>query len=273
MHLPGQLMTWLSIVTVVKDDADGLARTLASIATQDLDGVELVVIDSSTDAAEVPALLAHAPAGLSVDYSHEPPAGIYPAMNAGLARCRGEYVYYLNAGDALFADDVLGMMRAALSTRPVWAFGPVAIVGSGGRSVITPAWDYTAEKATSFSRGHFPAHQGTVVEVVALRAIEGFDTGYRIVGDYAAFLRLSQLADPIVFPFVVATFEEGGISTTQWQESFREFHRARREILKPVGAAAIRERWESARRFALVYAHREVRPRLSWRVRRSSRPA
>ena len=38
---------WLSIITVVKDDPEGFARTAESIAGQNLKGVEWVVIDGS----------------------------------------------------------------------------------------------------------------------------------------------------------------------------------------------------------------------------------
>jgi len=40
---------WLSVVSVVKDDLLGLARTLRSLSQQDRTDVELVVVDSSAD--------------------------------------------------------------------------------------------------------------------------------------------------------------------------------------------------------------------------------
>jgi hypothetical protein len=40
---------WLSVITVVKDDAEGFARTAASLSQQNLEGVEYIVVDSSTD--------------------------------------------------------------------------------------------------------------------------------------------------------------------------------------------------------------------------------
>ncbi|MBI1352139.1 MAG: glycosyltransferase [Actinomycetales bacterium] len=260
-------MTWLSVATVVRDDPDGIARTLASLQEQDLDGVQWVVVDSSADRAQIPEGVDGLKDSLTLDYVHEEPRGIYAAMNTALSASAGDYVYYLNAGDTLFDARVLHRVRTALADSPGWAFGPVAIEERNGSTVITPPWDYGAERAVAFSRGHFPPHQGTFVATRLLRAIGGFDTTYRVAADYAAFLRLSLEADPTVLPFVVATFREGGTSTEQWQESFRDFHRARREILQPQGAAALRERWETARHYALVYAHRELRPRLSWRQR------
>jgi hypothetical protein len=258
---------WLTIATVVKDDSEGFARTWASLESSDLAGVEVVVVDSSAP-AESAALAEMVEVGLghaSVVYEWREPAGIYPAMNEALALATGEYMLYLNAGDELFDAGTLERLRGALvAGRPEWAFGPVEIIEADGHRVITPSWDYSAEKRALFSRGHFPAHQGTVVHRDLLTRAGGFDTSYRISADYACFLQLAQAADPFVLPFVLARFHEGGVSTMEWQESFREFHRARREILRPQGAAALRERWETMRHHALVYAHRELRPRLGW---------
>ena len=255
---------WLSIVTIVKDDAKGFSETLASIASQELSGVEWVIVDSTSQTTEVPELLSRNNPVPEVTYLHEAPRGIYPAMNSGVARCSGEYVYFLNAGDCLHDREVLVRVRELLSSHPAWAHGPVAIRENDGSVVITPEWNFQSERNRCFAAGHFPAHQGTFAQVEEIRKVGGFDPKYRIAADYAMFLRLSLVALPCEIPFAVATFNSGGISSQQWQESFREFHRARREILKPRGLRALREQWETRRHFALVYAHREVRPRLSW---------
>jgi glycosyltransferase involved in cell wall biosynthesis len=255
---------WLSIVTIVKDDPRGFAKTLNSILSQDFSGVEWVIIDSSAQKTEIPESLARVPSTWKVNYLHEAPRGIYPAMNSGLARCSGEYAYFLNAGDSLFDAGVLARVREVLRSHPVWAHGPVAIREEDGSIVITPEWSFEIERKRSFAGGHFPAHQGTFAQVEELRNAGGFDPSYRIAADYAMFLKLSLVAPPCEIPFQIAIFNSGGVSSQQWQESFREFHRARREILKPRGLSSLKEQWETRRHFALVYAHREVRPRLSW---------
>ena len=263
-------MAWLSVITVVKDDPEGFARTCASLREQDATGIEWVVVDGSADADEVPELMGYASDDLTTVYEHREPAGIYPAMNHALSLASGEYAYFLNSGDRLQDASVLRRVGEVLAASPEWAFGPVAIEEVGGGTVITPPWDYERERAVSFSRGLFAPHQGTFARTEVLRAFGGFDTSYRVAADYAVFLRLSLVADPVHLPFVIATFSEGGTSTLKWQESFREFHRARVAILGPTGVAALRERWETLAHYALVYTHREVRPRLSWPKRRTT---
>ena len=243
---------WLTVVTVVKDDEPGLRLTMDSLRSQDLDGVDVLVIDSSADRSYAPEL-AHGVARVL----WTEPAGIYPAMNIGLAEAVGEYVYFLNAGDALHSPSVLAELHALLATSPDWAFGRVQIDGPQA-SVVTPMWDYAKETGTFFSRGLFPPHQGTVVRRAVLSSVGGFDTSYRIAADYAAFLRLSQVSDPLVTDLLLADFQEGGASTQHWQQSFAEFHRARTGILRPTGLAALREKADTAVHYAKVFAYREV---------------
>ena len=243
---------WLTVVTVVKDDPVGFERTAASLAGQALAGVEWVVVDGSGDAEGIPRLIGGAP-GPAARYEWCPPAGVYAAMNTGLARVTGTYVLFLNAGDALHDDAALATIREVVDRdRPVWLYGQVCFVSPDGRETIPPPFDYAAERSVGFSRGRFPPHQGTVVSTRALRDIGGFDTSYRIVADYAALLRLSMLADPSTTDAVLATFVEGGISSTSWRASIGEFHRARREILRPSGVAALRERTETTLQFARI---------------------
>lgn len=253
---------WLSVVTVVKDDIDGLERTVQSLLGQDaLDRVEYVVIDSSSDRTASGRVIDRVRGFLPVTYRWTDPAGIYTAMNLGLDVSTGETVYFANAGDGFYTQDVLRLAGAAWSNRPEgieWMFGAVEIIGMDGSRVITPPWDYARERAGLFSRGHFPPHQGTFAARALLNSVGGFDIGFRIAADYAAFLSMSLRSDPLELPFVIASFREGGASTTDWKVSFQEFHQARVSVFRPHGVGAIRETWSTWWHFAKVFIHREV---------------
>jgi glycosyltransferase involved in cell wall biosynthesis len=253
----GVTTPWVSVITVVKDDPAGFAETMDSVASQTSADIEHVVIDSSSDPETVPELLGERP----VIYRWTPPAGIYPAMNDALALSRGEYAYFANAGDVLFDSEVLARARGALAGR-IWGFGPVEIIERSGRRVVTPRWDYEHERARGFARGLFPAHQGTFARRQTLLDLGGFDTSFAISADYAMALRLSLMDDPVELDFIVASFREGGTSTDRWQESFREFHRARQEMLGLAGRAAARERVDTAVHFTGVWLNRTVVSRL-----------
>lgn len=256
---------WLTVVTVVKDDDAGLARTVASLREQDLTGVEHLVIDSSADTAAVPAVLAGCPE-VGSRCLWQAPEGIYAAMNAGVAQATGEYLYFLNAGDELATPHVLAQVRAFVRTdRPSWLFGHVRIVQADGSEVVTPRWSYRRHQRSGFSRGHFPPHQATFARTALVRELGGFDTSYRVAADYALFLRLAQQSDPLLLDLVIAAFHEGGTSTVEWQRSFREFHAARVALLDLHGTARIAEQCNTAEHFARVWLVRELLPRVGVR--------
>jgi glycosyltransferase involved in cell wall biosynthesis len=260
----------VSVVTVVRDAPEAFVQTFSSIATQNvawtradhtgerLSHCEYIVIDGSQDRSCISTVLAECPQ-VPVTLRHSEPRGIYPAMNEALDLATGEYVYFLNAGDAFFGPDTLAAITRILGdTAPLWAYGEVEIVQTNGHRTITPTWDFSFERKRLFARGHFPPHQGTFVSRQVLRDLGGFDTTYRIVADYAMVLKLSAVADPLYLDMVIATFPEGGESTQNWSKSLGEFHRARREILGPQGWDAARERVDTARQWMAMAAYRNV---------------
>ena len=231
---------WLTIATVVKDDPEGLSRTLASIKTQDLTGVEIVIVDSSKDADRTKAQIRESGLdqaaqldtnGTSSNLHWCEPQGIYPAMNTALEISRGEYIYFLNAGDEFFDSDAVISIREMAEKSPTWFYGQVCFVDEKGRETTPAPFDYARERASSFSNGRFPPHQGTVARRTDLISLGGFDTSFAIAADYALFLKLSVAGQPLETPATLARFFTGGLSSTAWKASLAEFHRARREIL------------------------------------------
>ena len=231
------MATALSIVTVVKDDPSGLQQTLNSLARcdpTDLDHIEWIIIDGSLDAGALRNLVADSPVPAAVHWV--PPEGVYQAMNTGLSLATGEYVYFLNAGDYLREGQALTTILSILArSQPTWLYGQVAFADPNGSKVVPPRFDYEVERKSSFSRGRFPPHQGTIVRRDSLLSIGGFDTSYRVTADYTAMLRLSLLNDPLEITDVIAEFTTGGLSESRWLLAINEFHRARLEVLRPRG--------------------------------------
>lgn len=106
----------LSIITINRNNAYGLAKTLASVTDQtDRDFEYLVVDGASTDGSR--DLIAEAP---EVNWwVSEPDGGIYEAMNKGIAYAAGEYLLFLNSGDALCESDTVRKVRPHLGSADI----------------------------------------------------------------------------------------------------------------------------------------------------------
>ena len=247
---------WLTVVTVVKDDVTGMLATVGSIIEQDLDGVEYVVVDGSSDRAEVPATL---PEALEAKYSWADPRGIYPAMNVGLSHAQGRFVYFANAGDELLPGVVARVRSLLTPAQLVWAFGGVDFYRTGEKDPVhEPEWDYSTEIGHFLARRRFPPHQGVFMLRDELSRQGGFDESYRIAADYLSILRAGQVAAPLALDFTIARFTTGGASTANWRAGLREFHRARLEALDLHGLDRVREGWLTADTWARTAVYRGI---------------
>jgi glycosyltransferase involved in cell wall biosynthesis len=92
-----------TVITISRDDPSGLARTLASVSAQAAAPLQTVVVRAgrSLDLAFDPRV---APLVSEVP---DPALGISAAFNAAIAASRGEWLVFLNGGDAFHAPDSL----------------------------------------------------------------------------------------------------------------------------------------------------------------------
>ena len=152
-------MLTFSIITVTRNAAATVERTLRSVLSQTYEGVEYIVVDgASTDGTLEIVRRYMAPEGATLPngvttFPHpitplpppitplphsvdslphrittlvsEPDSGLYDAMNKGLALATGQYVWFLNAGDCLHDADTVRRVADAI-TRYAEANGAIA---------------------------------------------------------------------------------------------------------------------------------------------------
>ena len=112
----------LSIITINYNNAEGLRKTLASVAAQTYRNIEHIIVDggSTDDSVEVireyEKKITNDQLPITIIWSSEPDRGIYNAMNKGIRKASGDYVQILNSGDVLAAPDVTERMMSALSS-------------------------------------------------------------------------------------------------------------------------------------------------------------
>ncbi len=112
----------LSIITINYNNADGLRRTVDSVAAQTYRDIEHIIVDGASTDGSVNVIREYESANhssahpLTVIWSSEPDKGVYNAMNKGICKATGDYIQILNSGDILAAPDVTERMVAALTT-------------------------------------------------------------------------------------------------------------------------------------------------------------
>ena len=110
----------LSIITINYNNAEGLRKTLASVAAQTYRDIEHIIIDGGSTDGSVDVIkeyeeqlhLTHST--IHIQWTSEPDKGIYDGMNRGIRKATGDYIQILNSGDILATPDVTERMFAAL---------------------------------------------------------------------------------------------------------------------------------------------------------------
>ena len=100
-------MIKITIVTVTYNAGSLLQKTLQSVYDQTYSAIEHIIIDGASTDNTVAMAKDYMERSFASDNGHEvrilvePDNGIYDAMNKGLKLATGDYICFLNAGDAL----------------------------------------------------------------------------------------------------------------------------------------------------------------------------
>ena len=99
----------ISVITCTYNAAGTLERTLRSVARQTYPRVEHLLVDGCSTDGTFARIQRYVERGMpySVRVVREPDAGLYDAMNKGIRQASGDYIVFLNAGDALHDEDSL----------------------------------------------------------------------------------------------------------------------------------------------------------------------
>lgn len=105
----------LSIITINRNNASGLEKTIQSVLGQSLNDFEYVIVDGASTDGSVDVIRKFAGEfGKRLKWVSEPDKGIYNAMNKGIKAAESDYVMILNSSDCIAGDDVLEKMVGIL---------------------------------------------------------------------------------------------------------------------------------------------------------------
>lgn len=176
----------LSVITAVRNalsscGKESLVRCLNSVAALDVDH-EHIVQDGLSDDGTAMFLDSFPNNGISVN--HEKDNGIYNALNKGLKKARGEWIYILGADDYVLSPSVLKetLQKGAKEGASIVA-SPVFINrGSSFSSMIQ------CRPKHLLCTMPFP-HQGILMRKSVMDELGGFDERFSVSSDYHLIFR------------------------------------------------------------------------------------
>ncbi len=213
----------ISIITVNYNNKVGLQKTIDSVLCQTWKDFEWIVIDGgSTDGSKE---LIEQYKQQFVYWCSEPDKGVYHAMNKGIAKAKGEYLNFMNSGDAYYDQDVLQKISnlqtdADIIWGQVVSMDKLKIIGSYCGNLLFQL--YYANLC----------HQGTFIKRVLLNKFP-YDESLKIVADWKFWLQTVIWKNVKVEQtnIVVALYDCTGMSSDTDGKNC-EIHRMEREMIK-----------------------------------------
>lgn len=210
----------ISIITVTFNAADLLPQTMQSVAEQTYPEIEYLIIDgASTDATVAVAKTFRD--RLDFKLVSEPDRGLYDAMNKGLRLATGAYVWFLNAGDTIYAADTIE--RALMGWKNAdLIYGDTRVVGESGRERgwYKPLPAESELTYRSFINGMVVCHQSMWMKRSIAQPYR-LDVG--LVADIDWCIRSLQHAETVKNTnLILSRFLDGGISDRHRQRALRE---------------------------------------------------
>lgn len=171
-----------SIITVCYNAAATIEPTLKSVAEQSWADYEHIIMDGASKDATLEVCRRNASERTRI--VSEPDRGIYDAMNKAMDMASGQYLIFLNAGDAFPTSDTLALYARtiAVNGEPGIVYGQTILVDSD-RKPIGPRHLSAPEHLTaaSFAKGMLVCHQAMAVKRSIARH---YDMTYRFSADF-----------------------------------------------------------------------------------------
>jgi glycosyltransferase involved in cell wall biosynthesis len=216
-------MPKLSIIVPTLNSINRIERCLDSIASQSFNDYEVVIQDgaSSDGTIEQVRRFIESHSSLDVRAASERDKGAYDAMNRGMRRARGQWIYFLGSDDELRDGGVLeAMMHACNAADHDVVYGNVRVVGNANWAKNGDIYDgpFSLDKLLRKNI----CHQAIFYRSRLLRNIGEFNPNYRICADWDLNLRSWGKTKFKYVDVVVANFHAGGVSSVGSDEQFKK---------------------------------------------------
>lgn len=168
----------MSVITIVKNDAQGLLITASSVLKQDYPNLEWIVIDglSRDGTAEYIGRLS---ARISKCIIEEDD-GVYDAMNKGIDQASGDWIFFMNSDDIFFDSSTVSKYVKRIRTSDDIVYSDVVRREDGRINCYRPAEQYWS--------GMIFDHQTSCVRSDIYKTLR-YDENYKVNGDFDLFSR------------------------------------------------------------------------------------
>ena len=228
-------MASVSIVTIVKNNAEGLARTLNSAIAQDFSEWELIIVygQSEDSSYEIASKFCNLDSRISL--YKQPDHGIYEAMNLGIMKSNADFLWFMNSGDQFYSTKSLRSgFDAIVDSNYGFVVGGYKIENDE-RVFQQSSGDISQIKFALSRRG--ACHQAMIFRKNNVLEAGSFDIKFRLAADHKLCLKIIKDSSAAKISEILAMMEPDGLSDKNLISMHQEKALIRSEIFAKNPAA------------------------------------
>lgn len=209
----------ISIIIPTFNSESTVAVCLKSLTDQSFKNYEVIVVDGASKDGTIEKVNELKNKFSKFILISEKDNGIYDALNKGIERSTGDWVYILGSDDELFDPNTLEKMAQHLQqTKAEVVYGNVKVVGDSAWAKDGQVHDgeFDLEKLLQ----HNICQQSIFYKRSIFGTIGTFDHTYPICGDWDLILRCAAKYELKYVDMIIAKFNAGGASTVRKEEKF-----------------------------------------------------
>ena len=201
----------LSIIIPTYNSASVLPKALDSIVGQTFTDWEVLIMDGVSNDDTIKVAQSYNDSRIRI-YS-EPDKGIYDAMNKGIKKAVGEWLYFLGSDDCLLNENVLESVFA----HPINKYD--VVYGDVEASQLDPLHH---GKWTMANIYYNRCHQGIFYRKSVFNKLGLYNREFPIWADYDLNLKwfFSKKISNLYIPIVIAHYSDGGFSSGHEDKAF-----------------------------------------------------
>lgn len=209
----------VSIITVVFNNKTNLLKTVKAVRSQKYDNLEYIVIDGASTDGTLDVINSNK--DIISCFISEKDNGIYDAMNKGLKASKGDYVWFINAGDIPAEDDILDKVFADVTDADLY-YGDTEMIDENGhsygnRTLKIPPKELNWKKMID---GMLVSHQSMIAKRLLC---EEYDINYKFVADIDWAIKLLKKCTKVINTnLTLSKFLIGGYSRQYTIKSLKE---------------------------------------------------
>lgn len=210
----------VSVITACFNSAATVLDTIRSVGGQTHRDIEHVFVDGGSQDATLDIIRANC--GANAKLLTGPDAGIYDALNKGLAASSGDLISFLHADDIYASVDVVDTVVQAMAADSLDAlYGDVEFVRPENLAKVVRLYSSRRFSPSRIAWGWMPAHPALFVSASVFGRFGGFKTDYKIAGDFEFIARVFSKTEIRYryLPKVLVRMRTGGLSTRGWRST------------------------------------------------------